>query len=166
MNAKKLELLLGFVGLASAFAADRISKSWALTNLEFNESVTFIKGLINLRLVHNTGAAFSLGHDNGTLMTAVACTACILLSIWIFNRYRRSGQASSAAFMLERFGAGVLLGGAFGNLFDRFTLGRVTDFLEFAFITFPIFNVADALIDLGLFFMMLAILQELKSHAK
>jgi len=45
---------------------------------------------------------------------------------------------------------GCILGGAIGNLIDRFNHGQVTDFIEFAFISFPVFNVADALIDVGI----------------
>jgi len=52
--------------------------------------------------------------------------------------------------MLDRFGLGCLIGGALGNLFDRFTRGRVTDFLDFTFINFPVFNVSDMLIDAGI----------------
>ena len=51
---------------------------------------------------------------------------------------------------LERTGIGFIFGGALGNLLDRFMKGSVTDFLDFAFMTFPVFNVADAMIDVGI----------------
>ncbi len=162
MNKSPLELLFGFLGLAAAFTLDRLSKSWALTHLQASQSTIFLPGLLNLRLVHNTGAAFSLGRDNGQLMTTVAALVTISLVAWMTNRYRRAAHSAP----LERIGAGILLGGALGNLYDRFTLGQVTDFLEFSFMTFPIFNVADALIDLGIVLIFFAMIKEMRqSHA-
>jgi signal peptidase II len=95
-------------------------------------------------------------------MTTVAALVTISLVAWMTNRYRRAAHSAP----LERIGAGILLGGALGNLYDRFTLGQVTDFLEFSFMTFPIFNVADALIDLGIVLIFFAMIKEMRqSHA-
>lgn len=77
-------------------------------------------------------------------MTLVASLVTILLIVWICK------EEGSAGSLFAILGAGFLLGGALGNLWDRFTIGHVTDFLEFVFISFPIFNVADILIDLGI----------------
>lgn len=153
---KKAELCLLLFGLISAFACDWLSKSWAKSHLAFNTSTTFLPGLLNMHLVENTGAAFSLGRDNAALMTMVASAVSIFLLIWSVNRLRKATFAAP----LERLGAGVLLGGALGNLSDRFCQGHVTDFLEFAFINFPIFNIADALIDLGIVLICIAMLKE------
>ena len=64
---------------------------------------------------------------------------------------------------------GCLLGGAIGNLIDRYTVGQVTDFLEFTFVSFPVFNVADALIDVGIGCLFIAMYllkrDEIKLHA-
>lgn len=132
--------------LVLAFAADRLSKNWMLNYLEPVNVKPFIDGFMQLHLTHNTGAAFSLGQSNGMVMTAVAAAVTIAVGAWAVWRHRiLPGQLP-----LEKIGTGLLLGGALGNLFDRFTVGQVTDFLQFTFIDFPIFNVADSLIDVGI----------------
>ncbi|MBU6455856.1 MAG: signal peptidase II [Cyanobacteria bacterium REEB67] len=129
-----------------AFSLDRFSKSWVIENLSGVVVRPLLDGFMQLHLTENTGAAFSLGRDNGGLMTAIAAIVTTLLIGWAFWRHK----VNPDTFILEKIGAGLILGGAFGNLYDRFSLGRVTDFLQFTFIDFPIFNVADALIDVGI----------------
>ena len=50
----------------------------------------------------------------------------------------------------DQFGYGLILGGAMGNGIDRFILGHVVDFLDFRLISFPVFNVADSFISIGI----------------
>ena len=64
---------------------------------------------------------------------------------------------------LERVGAGILIGASLGNLYDRFAQGHVTDFICLTFINFPVFNVADVLIDVGFGFLIISIL---RNHAR
>ena len=61
---------------------------------------------------------------------------------------------------LERIGLGFLFGGACGNLLDRFTIGKVTDFLDFTFINFPVFNMADVFIDIGIGLIIISMMRE------
>lgn len=77
-------------------------------------------------------------------VTAVVLTAA--LSCWLASRIAR-GQSVA---ILELIGLSCIIGGSLGNLTDRFTQGHVTDFLEFAFFSFPVFNVADTFINIGL----------------
>ena len=108
-------------------------------------------------LTTNTGAAFSLGAGNGYLMTSLATLVTLFLVAWML---RREAELVSN---LERTGLGLLFGGACGNLFDRFTQGRVTDFLDFTFMDFPIFNTADMFIDVGIALILLSMLLERKA---
>jgi signal peptidase II len=129
-----------------AFSLDRLSKAWVLAHLQVVVVRPLLDGFIQLHLTQNTGAAFSLGRDNGQLMTAVATIVTLFLigwSIWRNKLYPNK-------MPLEKIGTGLLLGGALGNLFDRYSQGQVTDFLQFTFFDFPIFNIADALIDVGI----------------
>ena len=80
------------------------------------------------------------------LMSSLAAVMTLALVAWSIKRE----LTESSVPLADRIGMGCLLGGAFGNLFDRFTRGRVTDFIEFGFVSFPVFNAADALIDLGI----------------
>ena len=133
------------LSMALAFCLDRASKNWALAHLNRGDLHVFWPGLIDFDLITNTGAAFSVGHDQGDLMKYIALAVTIILALWSIRRLLKSDRP----FYLERIGAGLILGGSLGNLFDRFNQGFVTDFIRFAFIDFPVFNIADALIDVG-----------------
>jgi signal peptidase II len=126
--------------------ADFLSKQWALTHLHAGVVDGFVPWILDMTLVTNTGTAFGMWRSErlvGMLLPPIICLAIIY---WIVRRERR-GDALSA---VERLGFGMLLGGALGNMFDRLTRGEVTDFLYFAFYpSFPVFNLADALIDVG-----------------
>jgi signal peptidase II len=129
-----------------AFSLDRLSKTWVLAHLQGVVIRPFLDGIVQLHLTQNTGAAFSLGRDQGQLMTGVASVVTLFLIGWAIWRHK----LHPSQLPLEKIGIGLLLGGALGNLFDRYSLGQVTDFLQFTFFEFPIFNVADALIDVGI----------------
>jgi signal peptidase II len=157
----RADLLIVAISAALSVALDRLTKTLALSYLEMHQSRPFLPGLLNFHLTVNTGAAFSLGHDNKPLVLAVASTITVALIAWTISRILRA----TASKPLERIGAGVLIGGAVGNLLDRLIKGSVTDFLDFAFINFPIFNVADMMIDLGIVLICLSSFYEPKSKS-
>lgn len=127
-----------------AFAADQCSKYLALTQLESHSRTQFLPPLLNLFLTTNTGAAFSMG-TGSPLVLILASTATLLLIFWAIKICR-----SAKPDRLHLLGLGLTIGAGLGNICDRLCRGQVTDFLEFAFIKFPIFNIADVLIDLGI----------------
>ncbi|MDZ4835291.1 MAG: signal peptidase II [Candidatus Melainabacteria bacterium] len=138
-------LLILFV-LMICVGADQLSKRWALTNLTHGIPEPFIPGFIRFTLTANPGAAFSIGSQNGQIMGVVATVLSLVILAWVVKRTLSNAPLP----VVEQIGMGCLLGGAVGNLIDRYTRGQVTDFLEFAFVSFPVFNVADALIDVGI----------------
>lgn len=134
---------LGALGLT---VLDFLSKTWARTNLTFGTTQPFIPGLLQFTLTTNQGGAFGLGKQYGYSMTILAFAIFIGIAVWAFFRTRAKDKPT----LIEKAGMACLLGGAIGNLLDRVQYGRVTDFLEFSFISFPVFNVADATIDAGI----------------
>lgn len=134
--------------------ADSTSKEWARNQLIAGDPFPVIPGLIRFYLTHNTGAAFSLGAGNSYLMTALASVVTLSLVAWMMKR------ESSLVSNVERVGLGFLFGGACGNLLDRFSQGQVTDFIEFTFINFPVFNCADVFIDIGIGLILIAMMSE------
>lgn len=124
--------------LAAAWLAlDQATKWWAEAELTRGESVPFIGRLLQLHLTYNSGAAFSMGTGMTGVLTAVASVVVIAI-IWQSLRTRSLPWAITL---------GLLLGGAAGNLVDRYLrppavgLGHVVDFLMLP--NFPVFNVAD-----------------------
>ncbi len=142
------------VSLLLTFVADQAAKTWALENLTYRQSSAFLPGFLKLTLTHNTGAAFSVGRDYGSLMGIMAGVLTLVIVIWAIKRIK----SDQPPILPEQVGIGFLIGGACGNLFDRVIRGRVTDFLEFDFMDFPVFNVADAMIDVGIGLIIIAML--------
>ena len=137
-NRRKLLALL----LATLlFTVDQLSKAWALDRLPALEVKPLLPGLIQLRRVSNTGAAWSLFSGNPQLLGWISLLVSLGLLLWIL-REPPTDRWQSLAF-------GFLLGGAAGNGLDRWRLGAVVDFLEFMPISFPIFNIADIAINLA-----------------
>ena len=122
-------------------AIDQLSKAWAVTNLAGAASQPFLPGLLNLELVFNSGAAFSLLTGSTGLLGLVSLLVTLALLVWI--------QLSAPLRSWRWLGAGLLLGGAIGNGLDRWRLGTVVDFLALVPIRFPIFNGADVAINLA-----------------
>lgn len=111
---------------------------WLCQGLE--GSVTLLPGVLALTYAENTGMAFSLFSGRAWALGVVSAV-CILVGWRILRRFRL-GQLSRVAAML-------MLGGALGNMIDRFLRGYVVDMFEVLFVEFAIFNVADAALTVG-----------------
>ncbi len=104
---------------------------------------------VNLTLVHNPGAAFSLFSGAGGwqrwMLSGVTVAVCLFLYRWL-KRLERGERWSAAAI-------GAIIGGALGNFIDRLIRGHVVDFVDVYYGEYhwPIFNVADAAITVGAF---------------
>ena len=144
---------LAIPGVAAAVVvADLLSKDWALDHLSGGR-VRHVVGPTYLLLTYNRGAAFSLGTGITPIIEAVVIL--IVAALVFFSR--RSGQNAGALAMT---GVGLLLGGALGNLGDRVFRhlpghpGAVVDFIQ-AVSWWPVFNVADAAIVVGVVLLIL-----------
>jgi len=143
--------------LAALLAAiDLCVKHWARSQLLPGSIVTLVPGFLQLHLTTNTGAAFGLGRHHSWLVTSLAVT--IFLALCWLSWQRRH-------LLLDSLGYGFILGGALGNLAERFTLHQVTDYIEFACFSFPIFNLADVFIDFGVGFILLSQLWKSRKSA-
>ncbi len=103
-------------------------------------SRTLLPGVLALTYAENTGMAFSLFSGRAWALGVVSAV-CILVG-WLILRQYRLGTLSRVAAML-------MLGGAVGNMIDRFLRGYVVDMFETLFMDFPIFNLADAALTVG-----------------
>lgn len=123
---------------------DRLTKSWVEQNFTLTtppESWPIIPDVFHFTYVINTGAAFSMFQGSVWLRWLSLIVSVGLALFAIFG---------PRLMVWEAWGYGFLLGGALGNGIDRFMLGHVTDFLDFRLINFPVFNVADIAINLGI----------------
>ena len=128
---------------ASALIVDLVTKHLAVSELTRRGSVPVVGDLLQLRLVRNPGAAFSVGVSLTPAITVVAMVASLVV---VFFTLRVGHRAWAVAL-------GLLLAGVTGNLVDRVFRspgpfrGHVVDF--FALPHWPVFNVADICIDLA-----------------
>lgn len=128
------------VALSGVFAADQVSKAVVRSSLLVGHSVPF-DGPVRITHTFNTGSAFGLFPDQ-TLFLILASFVGIGVLLVIY------GTHAFQSWPL-RLGLGMQLGGAVGNLLDRLRMGHVTDFIDIG--PWPVFNVADAAIVVGLF---------------
>lgn len=116
---------------------DQLTKWWAEAALTRGEPVPVVGDLLRLHLTYNSGAAFSMGTGMTGVLTAVAT---VVVGVIVWQAFRTRSLAWAVTL-------GLLLGGALGNLTDRYLrppsvgLGHVVDFIRLP--NFPVFNVAD-----------------------
>lgn len=135
--------LAGFVApLVLFLVLDRLTKNLILAALSHGAfAVKLLPGIIRLQFVANTGAAFSIGEGHGYVFVALAVLVVAAMCAYLMLAERLSA--------LELVGLGMVAGGAIGNAIDRVVYGFVVDFFATEFIDFPIFNVADIGITVG-----------------
>ena len=119
---------------------DQLVKAWARTALASGPQ-PLIPGVLRLQLVHNTGAAFSIGEGMGSSFVLLAAAVTVAVAAYLARAPHLS--------RVEVVGLALVVGGAIGNAIDRAVLGSVTDFFATEFIDFPVFNVADIGITVG-----------------
>lgn len=127
------------------YGLDLLTKTVVLKTLEGREPVVLVPGLLQLRVIFNPGAAFSIGTGMTIVFTVIAAGVVIAIL-----RTARNLRSVPWAVTL-----GLMLGGALGNLTDRVfrypggLQGHVVDFVEAFPGRFPVFNVADSAIVCG-----------------
>ena len=133
-----------------ALAVDQLSKAMVRAAMVEQQSARLIPHVMNLTYVRNEGAAFGL--FPGRQPVFIVTSTLVLFVIAAFWRRTRPVQWPVVVAL------GLVTAGAVGNLIDRLILGYVTDFFELGFLEFPVFNVADSCIVVGVAILMLWIL--------
>jgi signal peptidase II len=138
---------------------DRITK-WAISQtIPLEDAINIIPGFFRLTHLENTGAAFSLFADSPspfrtTLLIAFSVAALAVISVLLWK--------DRSVFHSGTLALSLILGGAVGNLWDRVSDGKVTDFLDFYIGThhWPPFNVADSAIVVGALLLFMRMLRK------
>ena len=121
--------------------ADQAVKFAVRANIELGRSVPFIPYVMDLTYVQNTGAAFSILRQHTWLLTLTSAAVMLVMCWLIVKGFFKN--------VLGRWSAALVLAGGMGNLIDRAVFGFVTDMFQTTFMDFPIFNVADCCITVG-----------------
>lgn len=139
---------------------DQIVKIIVNNCMTLYDEIKLIPNFFSIYYVKNTGAAFSILENNTPFLVLMTVIFIIIIHRYLKNE-KNLTKLSSISF-------GLILGGMFGNLIDRIIHSGVIDYLSFEFFGygFPVFNIADIGITVGVFLMLIEMLIEKKRKLK
>ena len=130
-----------YVIFAVLLVLDRITKVWANMWLINEGSIDFIKGLLGFTYVENKGVAFGMLSDKLYIVLPITIII-VIICIGIYLKYKGQSKLFDTSLLF-------IIRGAIGNIADKITRGFVVDFIEFRFMDFPVFNLADIYVCVG-----------------
>ena len=132
---------------------DQFIKILVSKYIDLGNGINIIPNFFSIIYIKNTGAAFSIFKDNTTLLIVVSIIMIIVLDRFI--------KAEKNLTNLNVFAFGLIMGGILGNFGDRLFLGYVRVFLKFNIFgyNFPIFNIADICIVIGVFLLIICMIR-------
>ncbi len=145
MKKKRIFWTVALIGLI----LDQLTKYLVVINFaDIGDTLPLWENVFHFTYVINTGAAFSFfrGGVSWLRWLSLLVSLGLIAFAWYVPRINR----------IEQFGYGFILAGALGNGIDRFLFGYVVDFLDFRLIEFPVFNLADVSINLGILCLLIA----------
>lgn len=134
-------------------ALDQLTKAWVVANLPLYTPTNLVESLapiLSLTFVKNTGVAFGLFPQLGAFFTVLQ--AIVILGILYYQRTLPPDE------LWLHVSLGLVVGGALGNLVDRLTRGYVVDFFDvnlWPLHTWPVFNIADSAIVMGVMILLI-----------
>tara|TARA_B110000971_G_scaffold212943_1_gene243080 strand:+ start:74 stop:571 length:498 start_codon:yes stop_codon:yes gene_type:complete len=145
------KITLNFIIIFAIFLADRFSKIYILKVAKLENTVDiYINSYLNFYLIWNKGIAFGLFSFEENLIYNLISSIILIISIALIVMIIKSEG-------IKKYSLILILGGAFGNLFDRIYYSAVPDFIDLHINGFHwfIFNVADVFITIGVFCLIL-----------
>lgn len=137
---------------------DQISKLLISTKMILNQEIVLIPKVFSILYVKNTGAAFSILQNSSTLLTIINVVFIAILHSFI--------KKEKNLTMFNCISLGLIMGGMFGNLLDRIIHHGVIDFIYIKIINFPVFNIADMGITLGVVLLLISSIVDKKKQRK
>jgi signal peptidase II len=122
-------------------------KFWTVVNLELGQSAPLIPGVVELLRVHNYGAAWSSFSGMRWVLVGVTGALMVVLAVMLIRGVVRHP--------LGRVALTLIIAGGLGNLVDRVWMGYVVDMFNLQFMTYPVFNVADICVVVGVVLLLL-----------
>lgn len=127
---------------AGAVALDQFTKYLTTLYITAEDAIPFIPGVLQLTLVHNSGAAFSSFEGRQGMFALIFV---VFTGLMLYEYFRKPMGFTN----FERWCIAAIYGGGVGNMIDRLRFGYVVDMMETVFMDFPVFNVADCFITVG-----------------
>ena len=124
---------------------DQFSKIYI--NLNLNKLLNKDLLIFTIEFVRNYGAAFNIFSGSRLFLSFISVISIIILSYFIFIRENK---------LINKYGLSFILSGSIGNGIDRILNGYVIDFIKIKSIDFPVFNIADIVINVGVLILMIS----------
>lgn len=148
-NKKILSPILVGVIFVAVVLLDLLTKEFIIKNSIPNvgDSMEVMPGFINFIYVQNRGGAWGVFSDSTIFLTIISAVMMVIMIVFYILRLRQTKEKASIWLAVSM---GLICGGCFGNLVDRIFLGYVRDFINFQFMSFPVFNFADVALTIGM----------------
>ena len=130
---------------------DQLVKMLVVSQIPLNHSVVEVNGILSFAHIRNYGAAWSSLIGQRWFFFIISVVA---LAVMVYFFYKKHSDWKYA------LGLSLMIGGTLGNFIDRIRLGYVVDMCELDFCNFPIFNVADVALTLGVIMILIALLKD------
>lgn len=134
-------MVLWIIIIIASVLIDQGTKMLIANTFELGETHVLIKGFLNFTFIRNEGAAWGMFSNSRWVFIVITAVMLVVLPIVLY-KYRK-------LHFLFGFSLSLIIGGAIGNMIDRVFQGSVVDFIQAAFIDFPIFNFADCCVTVG-----------------
>lgn len=156
-NVIKARPLISIIIIFVCVGMDQLTKLFAINNLrDLADEIPVINKAFGLYYVENKGISFSMLSSKMALIIIITSIIMLIL-IYVMIRTPKTKYFMPFSIVLS-----VIVGGAAGNMIDRIFRGFVIDFIMLDFINFPIFNVADIFVCVGLFILVILIIFKYK----
>jgi signal peptidase II len=174
-NLRRKEIYYPILLLSSVVIFDQVTKIFAKAYLQPVHSIKILGNFLRFTYVENPGMAFGIQIANKPLFNILSLLAILVIMFYLIKMKDQP---------ILRFAFIIILGGAFGNLIDRFLYGKVVDFIDVEFFNisfdgakiffyeippyymdrWPVFNIADSAVSIGMVLIILTAIFEKKTN--
>ncbi len=137
--------------MVAVVLSDQLLKFYIQQNVPLNVSYEVIPGVLSIGHVRNFGAAWSMWLGQRLLLSIISLVALVIFGYYFKKLHHNWGYG---------LGFSLLIGGTLGNLLDRLFSGYVVDMFELDLIDFPVFNIADCALTLGVIVILITMLKD------
>ncbi len=137
--------------MVAVVLSDQLLKFYIQQNVPLNVSYEVIPGVLSIGHVRNFGAAWSMWLGQRWLLSIISLVALVIFGYYFKKLHHNWGYG---------LGFSLLIGGTLGNLLDRLFSGYVVDMFELDLINFPVFNIADCALTLGVIVILITMLKD------
>ena len=153
-------MVIWIIVIALSVAIDQLTKYLISNSYAVGETHVLINGVLNFTYIRNEGAAWGMFSNSRWVFIVITAVMLVVMPLVLY-KYRK-------LHFLFGFSLSLIIGGAIGNMIDRVFQGSVVDFIQAAFIDFPVFNFADCCVTVGavLMFIYLVFIDKTLFHSE